>query len=421
MMKRLTSANTSAKICLCAPLAALAVCPLEAVELKVFGTNVPAVDLHGFASQGFIWNTGHNDYLGGDSSGGSFDFREYGLNMSIAKGKWRVGAQFFGQKLGPYGDDKVALDWGMVDYQAAQWFGVRGGRVKMPRGLYNEALDLDSTRPFVLLPQSVYDARLRDFQASVDGGMVYGNIDLKGAGSLDYKAFCGAKSMSTSSGASDYFNIDAPYPNLELGMDWAAGGSLFWNTPVQGLRVGYSFTRFENFMTHRYNPNRGTDVYKTAPAYDRHLLSAEYTRGNWVFAAEAGFDDTHYNLTFPPGYAGYPTTYYGRLSPENYYCYLSAAWRVKRWLELGTYYGYSHWEQNSDAAPNITIPTFPVLNQGDFALCAHFILTEYASFKIEGHYLDGSGAVFNVPSHPQPPASRDDSWFLFAAKVGLSF
>lgn len=404
---------------LLAATALLTVWPLMAFELPVLGSKLPAVDFHGFASQGYVVNSGNNDYLGGDSSGGgSLDFREYGLNASMAMGKWRVGAQFFGQKLGPYGEDKMTLDWGTVDYQAAQWFGMRAGRVKMPRGLYNEVLDLDSTRPFVFLPQSVYDARLRDFQASFDGGMIYGNINLKKLGSLDYKAFYGAKSMATNSGASDYFNIDAPFPNLGISMDDAFGGTLFWNTPLQGLRVGYSFSRFENFVTQRYVPFRGTDMYKTAPAYDRHLASAEYTVGNWIFAAEGGVDDTHYDLSFPAGYLGNPNSVvYAHLYPSSYYYYVSAAWRAKPWLELGASYSYSHWDQRGEGTPVV----FPVLNQTDYALCARFDVTDYIIFKLEGHYLNGSGAVFDVPSKPQPPESRDDSWFMFAAKVTLSF
>ncbi len=406
------------KICLLALIVAVTASPLQAFELPVFGTKAPAVDFHGFASQGFIVNSGSNDYLGGNSSEGTFDFREYGLNASVAKGKWRVGAQVFGQKLGTYGDDQMSLDWGTVDYQAAQWFGMRAGRVKMPRGLYNEALDLDATRPFVLLPQGVYDARLRDFSASFDGGMLYGNINLKKVGSLDYKLFYGAKPMSTQSGASDYFNIDAPFPNLEISMDDAFGGTLFWNTPLQGLRVGYSYSRFENFVTLRYVPFRGTDTYKTASAYDRHLASVEYTIGDWVFAAEGGFDDTDYDVAFAPGYNGNPNSVvYARLYPSSYYYYASAAWRAKPWLELGAYYSYSHWEQSGVGTPVV----FPVLNQADYALCARFDVTDYIIVKLEGHYLDGSGAVFDVPSKPQPPASRDDSWFMFAAKVTFSF
>lgn len=384
---------------------------LGAVELSMFGTNVPPVDIHGFGSQGFIINSGNNDYLGGESSKGTYDFREYGLNASVAKGKWRVGAQVFGQKLGPYGDDKMKLDWGSVDYQAFQQFGLRAGRVKTPRGLYNESLDLDSTRPFVFLPQSVYDARLRDFQASFDGGMGYGNIGLGKAGSLDYKVFGGHIPMSTSSGASDYFNTDAPFPNLDISMDDAFGGNLFWNTPLQGLRVGYSFSRFENLSTMRYVTFRNLNTFKVAPAYDRHLFSLEYTTGNWVFAGEGGFDDTDYFVAYQSG------AKYAFLYPTSYYTYVSATWRPKRWLELGAYYSYSHFDQHGVGTPVV----FPDLNQGDAAVGVRFNFTDYLYLKVEGHFMDGSGAVFDVPSHPQPIASRDNSWVMFDTKVGFSF
>lgn len=385
---------------------------VHAVELPLFGSKAPSVDIHGFASQGFIWNTGDNDYLGGDSSGGTYDFRDYAINFSTARGKWRVGAQFFGQKLGPYGNDKMTLDWGNVDYQAAQWFGLRAGRVKMPRGLYNEALDLDFTRPFVFLPQSVYDARLRDFQASFDGGMAYGNVSLKKAGSLDYKAYFGTKSISTSSGASDYFNQDAPFPNISIGMDDVWGASAFWNTPLQGFRVGYSFTRFDNFDTVRHvPPPRDMDAHKLASTYDRHLFSMEYTVGDWVFAAEGGFEDTDYDVVYP----GQPVTVF--LYPRTYYYYVSAAWRANRWLELGAYYSQYHFDQGSAGTPF----TFPDLNQRDYALSARVDLTEHLLLKVEGHYMHGAGAVFDVPSQPQPPSQRDDSWFLLATKVTVSF
>jgi hypothetical protein len=257
------------------------------------------VQFGGFASQGFLANTGNNDYLG-ETSKGTFDFREYAVNASYSTGKFRIGAQAFGQKLGDYGDDKIKLDWATVDYQPAQWFGLRVGRVKTPRGLYNEALDLDSVRPFVLLPQSVYDNRLRDFDASFDGGMIYGNQTLGGAGSFDYRLFYGKKPISLDSGASNYFNTDAPFPNKKIDIDSVMGGSLFWNPPVNGLKLGYSFSRFKDFQTVRYVPFRFADSYKKAPHYDRHLLSVEYTTGDWVFAAEAGRENVRYEVSYPP-------------------------------------------------------------------------------------------------------------------------
>lgn len=368
------------------------------------------VQFGGFASQGYIVNTGQNDYFG-NSSDGTFDFREYAANVSYSFGKWRVGAQAFGQRLGQYGDDKIALDWATIDYQPKQWLGFRAGRVKMPRGLYNEALDLDSVRPFVLLPQSVYDNRLRDFSAAFNGGMVYGNVELPQAGSLDYRLFYGQMPISVHSGASDYFNTDAPFPNLGLKMDWAAGGTLFWNTPVDGLRVGYSFSQFKNFWTERYIPFRGVSTLKTAPAYNRHLLSAEYTRGNWVFAVEAGKDQEHYDLTYLDG------TAYGHLYPNTYYYYAAASWRARSWLELGTYYSRYHWDQYGVGTPVV----FPDLDQGDYALSARFDINDHLSFKIEGHYMDGAGAIFDIPSHPQPQSSLDRHWAMLAVKTTVLF
>src|SRR3569833_1064235 len=106
------------------------------------------IQFGGFASQGYL-NSSANDYLG-KTADGTFDFREYGANASWSSGPWRIGGQVFGQKLGQYGDDKLKLDWATLDYQPTLYFGVRVGRVKMPRGLYDEALDLAAVRPYVL-------------------------------------------------------------------------------------------------------------------------------------------------------------------------------------------------------------------------------------------------------------------------------
>lgn len=373
------------------------------------------VQFGGFVSQGYLVNTGSNDYLG-NTSDGTFDFREWAANASYSFGKWRIGAQVFGQRLGVYGGDRPKLDWASIDYQPAQWFGVRAGRIKMPRGLYNEALDLDSVRPFVLLPQSVYDARLRDFNAAFNGGMIYGNVELHRFGSLDYKAFLGDIPMSTSSGANDYFNNDAPFPNTAIGMDTVRGGSLFWNTPTSGLRVGYSYNVFVNMNSDRLvttGPSTTLAMFKNGPHYERHLLSVEYTMGDWVFAAEAGRERAHYNI----GIIGSPAVI-AVFKFQSDSAYLSATRRINRWLEMGTYVSHSKDRQYSVAG---TVFPIPDLKQDDYALSAKFDLTEHLIFKLEGHYMHGSGKIFSTPTHPQPVTARDNSWEMLAAKVTYSF
>lgn len=379
------------------------------------------VQFGGFASQGFLINTGHNDYLG-DTSKGTADFREYGVNVSYAVGKWRFGAQVFGQKLGEYGDDRLELDWATVDYQPAQWLGLRAGRVKMPRGLYNEALDLDSVRPFVLLPQSVYDARLRDFNAAFDGSMAFGNVGLRQLGSIDYRVFYGDIPIDTDSGANDYFNNDVPGECLAIRMESVRGGSLFWNTPLSGLRVGYSFSSFENLGSLRrvslpFAPPPAPEVAVTGTkwtdSYRRHLFSIEYTAGAWVFAAEAGREQAIYN-------AFISSAHLLDLDFQSDYFYVSGARRMTPWLELGAYYSYSR-DTEPVIGKNPLQASPPTLRQGDFALSARFDINEHLIFKVEGHYMDGAGKIFDTLSHPQPVADTDDSWFLFAAKVTYSF
>lgn len=396
----------------------LGVLSASAFTLGLAGTTFAAVtwqdvQFGGFASQGYLLSSA-NDYLG-ETSDGTFDFREYALNASWAIGKFRIGAQAFGQKLGQYGEDKIKLDWATIDYQPAQWLGFRAGRVKMPRGLYNEALDLDSVRPFVLLPQSVYDARLRDFNAAFNGAMLFGNVSLQKAGSLDYRLFYGDLPMSTSSGASDYFNNDQPFPNTRIGMDAVYGGSLFWNTPAPGLRVGYSYSTFENFGVDRiaYYGGMTIPLQKLTPNHHRHLLSAEYTHGDWIFAAEGGWE-TAQSVVLMAVRSSASTVDF-----DSEYYYLSVARRVHARVELGTY--LSHSRDTTVLIPAAAGLLLPTLSQTDYAVSAKFDVTDHLIFKLEGHYFDGSGKLFDTPTHPQPIAKRDNSWTMVAAKMTLSF
>lgn len=365
----------------------------------------------GFASQGYLVNTGRNDYLG-DTSSGTFDFREYALNASWAKSKWRVGAQIFGQKLGQYGNDELRLDWASIDYQAAQWFGLRVGRVKLPRGLYNEALDVDSVRPFILLPQSIYDNRIRDFNASFDGGMIYGNIGLRRFGSLDYTVYYGDTPISTDSGASDFFNTDSPFRNVDIGIDSLIGGTLFWNPPVPGLRMGYSHTTYNDLLVLRHIviPARHVDAISPnrAKTYNHDQLSIEYIWGDWTFATEAA-RATAFRTVIADG------SLYFKYKSELFY--VSAARRINSWLELGTYYNMSR--EHFDNHTNVPLP--PLLEQEDYDLSARFDLNDHVIFKVEGHYMNGAGKIYDTASHPNPLSKRDTSWTMFAAKMTVSF
>src|SRR5271170_91113 len=128
----------------------------QALELGS-DSDLLSVEIHGFASQGFILTTNGNNYLDNGTTNGSFQFSEIGLNFTKSlTDKLRIGMQLFAQDLGPSGSYTVQMDWFYVDYRVTDWFGIRVGRVKIPFGLYNDIQDVDSARLPVLLPQSVY-------------------------------------------------------------------------------------------------------------------------------------------------------------------------------------------------------------------------------------------------------------------------
>lgn len=81
-----------------------------AADEPVADTGLLSLEPHGFASQGFILNTGN--YLVADSTRGSFQFSELGLNFSKELAdKLRFGVQFFAQNFGPTGNYTPQVDW----------------------------------------------------------------------------------------------------------------------------------------------------------------------------------------------------------------------------------------------------------------------------------------------------------------------
>lgn len=365
------------------------------------------IQFSGFLSQGYIKSSA-NDYLGTESSDGDFDLREYAISASRRFGsQWRVGAQVFAQKLGHFGDDKATLDWAIVDYNVSQSFGLRAGRVKLPRGLYNEALDLDAARVCAVLPQALYDLRLRDQEASVDGAMAYGNLSFGKAGSVDYKAFYGARPMDTEGGVSDLFNDEASSLYTDFGCDASWGTSVFWSHPDLALRVGYSFNRLENI--HGERPLGGPyKVSITEPwGYDVHLFSVEYVTGDWTFAAEY---TRHKQKVLIDVIIPDPYTYTLASKKTGWYAMVSR--RINDRWDVGCYYSASTGAADLPDGKD---------HQNDAALSVRFNATQQVILKAEAHFVNGTYLIADRVDAPQPLAERDNTWNYLVLKATTFF
>jgi opacity protein-like surface antigen len=107
---------------------ALALSASSAIAQSLDDLNI---QIHGYATQGFLYTT-QNNILTTSSSNGSPAWTEAVVNLtSQPDPKLRVGVQARYFMLGNYGNE-ISLDWAQADYKFSDKFGVRFGKVKSP-------------------------------------------------------------------------------------------------------------------------------------------------------------------------------------------------------------------------------------------------------------------------------------------------
>ena len=197
------------------------------------------IQIHGYATQGFLYTTNNNIFTT-SSSNGSPAWTEAVVNITAQPiPKLRIGVQGRYFLLGNLGN-AITLDWAAADYKASDMFGVRFGKVKTPTGLLNEVQDIDPSYMWSLLPQAVYPITSRNSFLAHYGGVVYGTLKLgQKAGKLEYRGWDGELAIGSSDG---YFvslreeGIDFPNGVSQV----IYGAALHWRTPLPGVMLGAS-------------------------------------------------------------------------------------------------------------------------------------------------------------------------------------
>lgn len=132
--------------------------------------------LYGFVTQGYI-KTDYNNFYG-NSQKGSFDFRELGIGVNNKiNDTARISGLYLSRRAGEADDGHGRIDHLLADFTLAKsknsTTGIKIGRNKIPFGLYNDTRDVASTRPSILLPQSIYYDHSRKFLINADGIDLY--------------------------------------------------------------------------------------------------------------------------------------------------------------------------------------------------------------------------------------------------------
>ncbi len=399
---------------------------LVALAPVLAAMDIPTVDIHGFASQGYLFST-KNNYLA-QSQDGSVEYNEFGINFSAdVTDDLRMGLQIFARDLGELGDDQPVLDWALADYHRSDLLGVRVGKVKQPFGLYNESRDIDLARNGVLLPQSVYTEKFRDAAASFIGIDLYGRLPGGPMGSVDYQLYGGGNSYEDNNSIAQAFEeptaLDPLDPSLlyqRVNIDrtrvkYLYGGQLIWNTPLEGLRLGASLAslsiKLDGTVTQTRFFGPPTPVTFVLPTSFEvsHLFigiaSAEYTFRDLTLAAEFSRSDGDV-LVQGAEIQG--------INSDGWY--VSAAYRFNPWFELGAAYsGYV--SQRHDWSY-----TDPRSYQEDATLSARFDINPHWIFKLEAHGMRGAALVDRSDNlDGDGNESFDERWLFFAAKTTVSF
>ncbi|MCP4352990.1 MAG: hypothetical protein GY795_46665 [Desulfobacterales bacterium] len=360
------------------------------------------VDIHGFVSQGYMKSDRYNFYA--ETEDGSFQFNELGINFSSnLSDNLRLGIQFFARDLGDLGgNNDINIDWAFADYRWKDWLGLTAGKIKVPLGFYNETRDIDMLRTSILLPQSLYSERWRETFMALQGVGIYGNIFLNVMGNLTYHIQYGTKNRD-----------DEAFERIDV--DEVAAASLKWETPIKGLEVGASALKegVDFDIEVSGPPNMPAGMLMTIDyTYNPVIFSLEYTIGKLMLSSEYSLISWEYETRMSGA-----LTNTGEMDSEGYY--ISASYRFTDLFELGAY--YSVYYENKD---NKDGESFVAQGQADYrawskdiALTTRFNISDNWIFKLEGHFMDGTGLVFRDADYED--IKKD--WFLFAAKMTFSF
>jgi hypothetical protein len=360
------------------------------------------IQIHGYATQGFLYSN-VNNFFTTTSSNGSPAWDEAVVNISSQPiPKLRIGVQGRYSLLGNLGN-AITLDWAAADYKVNNKFGVRFGKVKTPLGQFNEIQDIDPGYQWALLPQSVYPLESRNFQLAHYGGVAYGTIDGgHSVGKFDYRGFAGERVISGQDGyLLSLTEAGIGFPN---GVSATAfGGNLKWRPPLAGLELGASDAKTDaansNVTDGAYSGTFTTEPFNGVQEYGRYekgrfMVAGEYKRAQTIFTV---------TIALPTG----PHAIVQHLDQRSWYG--MAAYKVTEKLSAGLYDSQIIDHQQ---------PLGPARYSKDWVVNLHYDFNQYLYVKAEQHFIEGDNQNID---HALNLGGIHPSSRLTVFKLGVSF
>jgi hypothetical protein len=359
------------------------------------------IQIHGYATQGFLYTT-QNNILTTTSSNGSPAWTEAVVNVTAQPNpKLRVGVQARYFLLGNYGNT-ITLDWAAADYKADERFGVRFGKVKTPSGLLNEIQDIDPSYIWSLLPQGVYPIGSRNSLLSHYGGVVYGALKLgQSLGKLEYRGWGGERVMGSDDG---YFvaqrESGLTLPNGLSGV--VLGAAVHWKTPLPGLLVGASDNKDEQWSSSLTAGGGALSGAERVKPMNYPNYFARYEKDKLTVAGE--WSRLHVNGL--AALTGLPLDLFG-FDQRDWYA--MASYKVTDKLTAGVY--------DSQSVDHMAA-LGPARHSLDWTVSGRYDFNQFLYAKAEQHFIDGTEINYDATLNPGGPRPTTRLTIL---KVGVSF
>jgi hypothetical protein len=361
----------------------------------LYAQDLSGIQIHGFATQGFLFSS-HNNYLSMQSSSGSLQWTDGAVSFTDSlTNNLRVGIQLHMYQLGQLGGPNVQVDWASGDYKVNDYLGFRAGKVKTALGLFNDSQDVDAIFLWILLPQSVYSADNKSFLLAHLGGEVYGELPLGvRGGKLLYRGLAGERILDSNGGYDQQLAADGlTFATPPQGKTY--GGDLRWQAPLRGLTVGASAVVQALSGTASVGKLQIPSLLVTSPY-------AQFEKGKFYVAGEYRRTPVNAILTIGPQVIPLPV--------DQRSWFVMGSYRITERFQAGSY--YSHYV-------NKALDTSLSANYSkDWVVSGRYDFNSYFYGKIEGHFLHGIGLGYYESTNPNGLKPNSN---MLAAKIGFTF
>ncbi len=373
-----------------------------------FNWLAQTVQFHGFLSQGFV-HTSDNNFFGDSANRVSTDYREAGIN-----GSWRVvpelqlSMQLVYRDAGLTDDQGVRVDYALADYSfystENKLLGIKAGRIPTPLGFYNETRDVLSTRPTILLPQSIYFDRNRNIALSADGGYLYGE-QRSNFGDVFFDI--GVVTPRTNDPDAKYSLAGDLAGDFDGKTSWVGRLAYEWQSGKVRLQATYA-----DFHT-KYDPD--STMYGLLPGtikFNPLVFSAQYNGENWSLTSEYEFNRKKFD-----DFGLIPDSD----STGNGF-YIQGTYNFASWLEGVLRYDDLVIDQNDKNGKEFADLTgLPAHSRyaKDWTVGLRFTVIPKLIISAEYHHVKGTAWLANIEN--KDPAETKERWDMFLMMISFDF